>query len=95
MRRYKLVDRQPVPLLGSEPEEEVEVMSDLVGGIEIRTKFLGYSTSSAQPPPDLFETMVYANPPPYQRWRYGTWEAAVKGHADIVAQARRQTLRVV
>lgn len=95
MRRYKLVDRVPVVLLGSEPEEYVELAHDVIGDIEVRTKFLGYSLSNAQPPPDVFETMIYGEPPPYPKWRFATWDEAVRGHADIVAQVRRKAMRVV
>jgi hypothetical protein len=92
MRRYKLVDRAPVPLLGSEPEEEVEVASDSVSGIEVRTKFLGHATATDG---HMFETMVYRNPPPYSRWSWATWDEAVKGHAEVVVQVRRMSMRVV
>ena len=95
MRRYKLVGQAVMPLLGSVAEDDIEIASDEIGGVVVCTKFLGYSLSNADPPPDVFETMVYKNPPPYPTWRCATGNEATRVHAEVVAQVRRQSMRVV
>jgi hypothetical protein len=94
VKRYKLVGETIVPLLGTEPEEHAELLSEDVNGVTVCTKFLGYSLSGVEPPPDLFETMVYSTPP-YPRWRTGSLEEARRAHREAIAFVRRSSLRLV
>jgi hypothetical protein len=95
MRRYRFVDGVVLPLLGTAPEPAIELAADDVNGVWVRTKFLGYSLSGLEPPPDVFETMVYAEPPPYPRWHTATPEEALRAHSDAIAWVRRGGLRLV
>lgn len=81
---------------------EYDAWSDRVGvcvlflddleGLSVSTVFLGVNSSGPHVPPDLFETMIFANgdvpdglP---QQLRYPTYDEAEAGHAYVVAAAR-------
>ena len=69
----------------------------------ISTVFLGVDHGfSSEGPPILFETMVFANPKPGERFpeeldgmmqRYATWDEAEAGHAEMVAEVRTKFWR--
>ena len=73
--------------------------TDLPNGITVSTIFLaldhGFSFTSANHVPLLFETMAYDRTPALmsfydEQWRYPTWEAAAEGHLAAVEIFRRR-----
>ncbi len=96
MGQYILVDKRP--LLVTDTEEwsrwvetaDRTVAKTEVGGGMVSTVFLTFDHSfSDEGPPLLFETMVFdADDDALDDLtrRYSTWEQAVAGHEEVVAQ---------
>lgn len=71
------------------------VRQEDVGEYEVSTVFLGLDHSFGLGPRLLFETMVFPkHGQSGHEWmdRYPTWDAAAKGHADVVARLRAGAL---
>jgi len=95
-RTYWILDgKNPVP----EPDalkwaqwfeiHERHVDKTIVQGYEVSTVFLGMDHGhSAEGPPVLFETMIFAEGSRHDlaMWRYCTWDQAARGHAEVVKQ---------
>lgn len=60
----------------------------------VSTVFLGLDHSFGPGDPVLFETMVFGGPMDQDQWRYRTWADAERGHAEVVAQARKACAQV-
>lgn len=71
---------------------------DFVGDLRVSTVFLALDHAFHGGPPVLWETMIFGPDghvlDEYQA-RYTSREAALRGHADAVAQAHRSALRSV
>jgi hypothetical protein len=59
-----------------------------VNGLLVSTVFLAMDHSFGHGSQLWFETMVFGGDDEHQR-RYETWDDAVKGHAEVVAELRR------
>ena len=98
MQTYILIDRQPIPcddlrVWGEwfENTDNRRVALDDVNGAEVSTVFLGIDHNfSSHGPPLLFETMVFFDGNDVEAQRYATWDAAVAGHAALVAKYKAQ-----
>ena len=61
----------------------------IIKGVEVSTVFLGLNHSfSPEPPPILFETLVFGGKHDGDMRRYSTWDEAEQGHAEECAQLR-------
>lgn len=58
--------------------------TELPGGVEISTVFLGLNHQHGDGPPVLFETAVFGPDETDIVRRYHSWEEAERGHADVV-----------
>lgn len=87
-------------LEGRTPKEEFDLLAwarwfetanrtvartQLPGGVEVSTVFLGLDHNFADSgPPILFETMVFGGKMDQESSRYSTWEEAEAGHRAMV-----------
>lgn len=62
---------------------------DIIDDITVSTVFIGLDHSFDQGPPVLFETMVFEKGEEVYCRRYHSWTEAEKGHAQIVAFAKK------
>ena len=63
--------------------------TDLPGGVEVSTVWLGLDHSfGLGGPPLIFETMIFGGPHDQEQWRYPNRDAALAGHDQAVALAR-------
>lgn len=93
MTYYILVDREPVATedmsswaAGMSIDRRRVALTELGGGVEVSTVFLGIDHGFRPGPPVLFESMVFGLDDGEQDcWRYATWAAAEAGHEQIVA----------
>ncbi|MCI0391651.1 MAG: hypothetical protein MOB07_23145 [Acidobacteria bacterium] len=91
LRHYKLVGHTPVPCRSVLEwavwfeTADLRVAFDEVNGVEVSTIFLGLDHSGGLGTPILFETMVFGGPRDGAQCRYRTWDHAMAGHAQIVA----------
>ena len=63
--------------------------TELPGGGSLSTVFLGLNHNLwPDGPPALFETMLFGTDSwaGEEQWRYATWDAALAGHNELVAQ---------
>lgn len=97
---YKLIGHDPVPCglwewaalfeMDARCVAFDRVMSDAGEAVKISTVFLGLDHNHAGfGEPILFETMVFGGVLDGWQWRYGTWEEAEAGHAQVLALARQ------
>jgi len=97
---YILQGITPVPSAGLEWAHWFETHMDerQVGwtiveeNVSVSTVFLGVDFAHVGPP-ILFETMVLGGPLNGEIQRYPTWEAAERGHMDMVALVRSAILK--
>jgi hypothetical protein len=88
---------KPIPVSADEIGEVLkdregrQVARDQVGGLLVSTIFLGVDHGIHRQTPALFETMVFGlkDDRGYTR-RYATWDEAVKGHAEVLAEVRKE-----
>lgn len=59
-----------------------------VNGIDVSTCWVGLDMASMGAPPMFFETMTFGDPWGYECVRYGSEEAALRGHLDAVDRLR-------
>jgi hypothetical protein len=91
-RHYILDGKTPVPAdlytwgRWFEDMSNRRVAESYVGDVRISTVFLGLDHSPGFGPPELFETMVFGGPLDDETVRYSTWEAALDGHAAMLAK---------
>lgn len=98
-RNYKLDDnRNPVPctmldlaLWEGSGEEKRRVAWTEVGDRQVSTVFLGLEHGWRDGKPVLFETMVRTAGKWDDQRRYCTWDEAVAGHEEKVAELRAET----
>ena len=91
--RYILEGRQPNPVddviqwaRWFETADRRVARTDLPGGVEVSTVFLGLDHSfGLAKTPILFETMVFGGKYDQYEERYATWEEAEEGHSRAVA----------
>jgi hypothetical protein len=88
---YKLVNRQPVrcrDLLEwgrwMETADRRVAHSNLAGGVNVSTVFLGLDHNFSGGTPLLFETMVFGGEYNHYQERCSTWEQAEQQHARAV-----------
>lgn len=102
LKHYILAGRTPVQVKDSLAWASWMTTGDRVvaqtklGPSFVSTVFLGMDYSWGDGPPVLFETMVFEGPLAQEMDRYGTWEEAEAGHAEMVKRVKAAThLRVV
>lgn len=67
--------------------------TELPGGIEVSTVFIGINLSPFRPgAPAWFETMIFGGEHDSYQDRYSTFEEAETGHAEAVRVARGETV---
>ena len=71
--------------------ERVIATAKLGGGIMVSTIFAGLDPEGGEPPL-VYEARVFGGPLSGTVERWGTREAATRGHAALVARARRAAL---
>lgn len=102
LKQYILAGHTPVPVTDlitwaswMETGNRVVAQTKL-GASFVSTVFLGIDHAWGDGPPVLFETMVFEGPLAREMDRYGTWEEAEAGHAEMVKRVKAAThLRVV
>ncbi|MGH9268981.1 MAG: hypothetical protein ACRD0D_12500 [Acidimicrobiales bacterium] len=65
------------------------VAEDWIGEVEVSTRWLGFDQSFRGAVPIIFETIVFGGRMDQYKRRYTTEDAAVSGHAQIVARVER------
>ena len=94
---YILVDRLPVAVdlmtWAKGFAKNRFVASDDIGNIQVSTIFLGVDHNWREAgDPVLFETMILDGGG--RMWRYSSYAAAMRGHADAVAQVKREAAQI-
>ena len=77
-----------------ETADRIVAKTQVDADVEVSTVFLGldhrwptpWKPGVSEPPPVLFETLVFGGPYDGEMRRYCTWEEAEAGHAAVVAQ---------
>lgn len=65
-----------------------QIADDTVGDVRISTVFLGIDHAHGGGPPVLWETKVFGGALDQEQERYTSREAALRGHAAMVARVR-------
>ncbi len=64
--------------------ERVVAKTNLPGGVEVSTVFLGLDHGPQEKLPAVFETKIFGGPHADWTYRYTTWQDAAAGHQAVV-----------